>query len=831
MTATTTTSNREGRISIGEVDDYLRSRGVHLRSRLSFEQLLEFWRSMVRQTKGMHSTMAQEVVDRVEAAPALLAEEVDMETVTANMDLIECMLTAVIPPAQQNEAFVGAFRPFSTDLVYATQKFRDYLSGEDGAHKHVQVNMDMESVIQAKIMSAYSMILARFYGRRFEHITPFVFTAQSPADGLDLHFRSEIDPRFMDIKVDGELPQLSDDDIDALMKNSTDLEMWSRLLPLDLFVFSGVSIFAATDVSEQETLSRLKYRLIESDALTNATSFDRLERAVRNIMRRRDLRLGITPFAKDYDTMMMFAGRLGRSLILTDDCGLNCDAFKNSVYQRAYEAGGFVVETDLERLPNRRGTEELLLRAGLRNIAVAPLIHDGKVVGMIELASPNAGDLTSLNTLKLQQLLPMFAVAMKRSVDDLNAQIQQIIKNECTAIHPAVEWRFHRAAVNVLARQPRQDRAVGEMEPIVFEDVYPLYGLSDIRGSSTQRNECIRADLAGQLSLALDVVRAAAAVKPMPIFDELDFRLSRMVDSVIEHLGSGDELSILDYLRSEVEPLFQHLRTYSTRVDDIVRVYYDSLSPELNIVYRKRREFDESVARINDTVGQILEKAQERAQAMFPHYFEKYKSDGVDHGMYIGASLNSEGYFDRMYLKNLRLWQLEAMCEAAVSTDRLRDDLPLPLESAHLILVQDTPLAIRFRVDEKQFDVDGAYNIRYEIIKKRIDKAVVKGSGERLTQPGKIAIVYSQNKEAREYEEYLNYLQSVGTIEPQIESFELEDMQSVSGLRALRVTVSGTQAARSKKNGREQAGKRLRLNGRGARRSTAEVAAETGENP
>ncbi len=830
MTATTTTSNTDRRINIGEVDDYLRSRGVHLRSRLSFEQLLEFWRSLVRQTKGMHSTMAQEVVDRVEAAPALLAEAVDMETVSANMDLIECMLTAVIPPAQQNEAFVGAFRPFSTDLVYATQKFRDYLSGEDGAHKHVQVNMDMESVVQAKIMSAYSMILARFYGRRFEHIAPFVFTAQNPADGLDLHFRSEIDPRFMDIKVDGELPQLSDDDIDALMKNSTDLEMWSRLLPLDLFVFSGVSIFAATDVSEQETLSRLKYRLIESDALTNAASFDRLERAVRNIMRRRDLRLGITPFANDYETMMMFAGRLGRSLILTDDCGLKCDAFKDSVYQRAYEAGGFEVETDLERLPNRRGTEELLLRAGLRNIAVAPLIHDGNVVGMIELASPNGGDLTSLNTLKLRQLLPMFAVAMKRSVDDLNAQIQQIIKNECTAIHPAVEWRFHRAAVNVLARQPGQDRSAGEMEPIVFEGVYPLYGLSDIRGSSTQRNECIRADLAGQLSLALDVVRAAAAVKPMPIFDELDFRLSGMVDSVIEHLGSGDELSILDYLRSEVEPLFQHLRTYSTRVDDIVRVYYDSLSPELNIVYRKRREFDESVARINDTVGQILEKAQERAQAMFPHYFEKYKSDGVDHGMYIGASLNADGYFDRMYLKNLRLWQLEAMCEAAVSTDRLRDDLPLPLESAHLILVQDTPLAIRFRVDEKQFDVDGAYNIRYEIIKKRIDKAVVKSSGERLTQPGKIAIVYSQNKEAREYEEYLHYLQSVGSIEPQIESFELEDMQGVSGLRALRVTVSGTQAARGKLNGREKAGKRLRLNGRGTRRATAEVAAEPGEH-
>jgi len=66
----------------------------------------------------------------------------------------------------------------------------------------------------------------------------------------------------------------------------------------------------------------------------------------------------------------------------------------------------------------------------------------------------------------------------------------------------------------------------------------------------------------------------------------------------------------------------------------------------------------------------------------------------------------------------------------------------VPLETAHLILVQHAPLAIRFRFDEKRFDVDGAYNVRYEVVKRRIDKAVRRGTGERITQPGKIAIVY-----------------------------------------------------------------------------------------
>jgi hypothetical protein len=104
--------------------------------------------------------------------------------------------------------------------------------------------------------------------------------------------------------------------------------------------------------------------------------------------------------------------------------------------------------------------------------------------------------------------------------------------------------------------------------------------------------------------------------------------------------------------------------------------------------------------------------------------------------------------------------------------------------------VQHTPLAIRFRIDEKKFDVDGTYNIRYEIMKKRIDKAIISGTSERLTQPGKIAIVYSQQKEADEYLKYIDYLKGREIITKDVEFLELEEMQGVHGLKALRITVN-----------------------------------------
>ena len=62
-----------------------------------------------------------------------------------------------------------------------------------------------------------------------------------------------------------------------------------------------------------------------------------------------------------------------------------------------------------------------------------------------------------------------------------------------------------------------------EMEDIVFHDVYPLHGSSDIRGSSTARNEAIQGDLIEHLTLAGKVLKKASEFQQLPILDELKF--------------------------------------------------------------------------------------------------------------------------------------------------------------------------------------------------------------------------------------------------------------------------------------------------------------------
>ena len=119
----------------------------------------------------------------------------------------------------------------------------------------------------------------------------------------------------------------------------------------------------------------------------------------------------------------------------------------------------------------------------------------------------------------------------------------------------------------------------------------------------------------------------------------------------------------------------------------------------------------------------------------------------------------------------------------------LKASLPYDLDVTSLILVFSTPITIRFRMDEKRFDIDSSFNVQYEMLKKRIDKATIKDSEERIVQKEKITIVYSNKKEEKEYLNYIKYLQFKQILEPAIEKFEVEETQGVSGLKAIRIKI------------------------------------------
>ncbi len=370
----------------------------------------------------------------------------------------------------------------------------------------------------------------------------------------------------------------------------------------------------------------------------------------------------------------------------------------------------------------------------------------------------------------------------------LNSKVDTVIKKKFTAVQPAVEWRFTEAALNYIVN--KHDKEDVKVERIAFNDVYPLYGAIDIRNSSTERAHAIQLDIIEQLELANKVVKKAQADMPFPLLQEIEFKIEKYIASASDVLKSEEEMSIQDFMTGQVVSIFNHLHSTQPSVKNEVEMYFAALDPQLGMLYHHRKEYEESVSRINDTLARFIDKEQAAAQKVYPHYFERYVTDGLEFNIYMGQSISPRKKFDEIYLRNMKMWQLTVLTKAARATHQLEKELSHLLRTTQLILSFSQPLSILFRTEERKFDVDGAYNIRYEIVKKRIDKVRIRETNERLTQPGKIAIVYTHAKDAVEYSEYIEFLQNKNLLKPGIEQHDLEELQGVIGLKALRVDIN-----------------------------------------
>jgi GAF domain-containing protein len=764
------------------------------RCELSLAPLITFW----TQTSAYHEfgrgPIPGIVREKAREAPELAGSIDDLSVVEKHRAFVDLMMTAMFPPAFWEQEYGAALFPFQLRAFYATPPFRRALMSADGylqgRASFLQAHSVAQTLASARLLLAYQLILERVYGIDLGADIPVIFTAVEAATGLDQHFRLQFDWRFVNVEVRGPKPSLTDAARQRLRTGRVDGDYLRELLPPERFVLRGFMIVKAVDVTDQEVLSSLKRDLIDKDSIVSDSHFQGLQAKLRTFFRRPDLRLGLAAVEGDRVLVLNDASSHEQACIFADSAHHTTAEFTGSVYERACLQNSPLIIDDLQTDPDRTPVEEEMIKSGVRNFICAPLHYQDKLIGTLELVSPHVGDLNATHLPRLQEVLPLFSMAVQRSVEELNSRIQTVINEQYTAIHRTVEWRFRKAVLNGFERQRRTASAVIELEPIVFEGVYPLYGLADIRGSSTQRAHAIQADLLTQLGLARAVLQAASAVRSLPALDELTYRIDSRAVQIERSLSSSDEVGIVAFLQSEVEGLLDHLATFGAGVRERVTAYRSGLDLRLGSVYQQRRLFEESVTRIAESISSYLDLEEQAAQAIFPHYFEKQKTDGVDYQMYVGPALLEDGRVDPLGLRNLRLWQLMVTCGIAVRAHRLRDRLPIPLETTHLILVQHAPLSIRFRFDEKRFDVDGAYNIRYEIMKKRIDKAVVEGTSERVTQPGKVAIIYNQPAEALEYRAYIEYLDSLGYLTGPIESLELGELQGVQGLRALRVQIA-----------------------------------------
>lgn len=752
----------------------------------SLSLLIDYWTKSLVPKSRHWANQFSEIRERLDQAPELCGPVIDFKAIDSHKDLVTQLMSPVFPPALWDGEAIGALVPFTLEPVFVSGEFRRLLLNEDGSFRG-RLNLTPEEFYHARLIRAYLLILGKYYDIEPAVHYPLIRVIDDPVTGLERHFRIDVRFDFVDVGNVNGMRELTKQELATVKENLTNPRVLREILPPEDYDFRGFTVVRAVEVTESEVLSQLGRDLVDQESIFSSSGAHRIERRLRCLFHRPDLHTGLAALQGDHVLLISSSCDRDCECIFMASDHVPVEAFKGSLFATVAADKEIMVIPDLRDLTSLTPVEQEMIDRGYRSLLVAPLTYQGQLVGQLYLKSPRPGDLGQTDILALKRIVPLFSMALKRAVDEFENRIDSIIKERCTAVHPSVEWRFQRAVFEHLERF--RGGEASDLEPIVFRDVFPLYAASDIRGSSEARSRSIQDDLSEHLNLALDVLRCAREAKPLPVLHELTYRVSGQLERIRHTLSTGDDKSVISFLRNDVEPVFTVLAGFGAPVKEAIDRYNAAIDPKVHTVYRKRKDFEESVSRFNERITGYLDREESEAQSIFPHYFDKHQTDGVDYLIYVGASMAENGGFDELYVRNLRLWQIMVACGIAWHTEQLKRDLKVSLDSAHLVLVNHSPLSIRFRFDEKRFDVDGAYDVGHEIIRSRIDKATVKGHGERLTQPGKIAIVYSRAEEEREMRRHIDFLRHEGFLKGSLESLDLDDLPGVQGLRALRVTI------------------------------------------
>lgn len=756
---------------------------------LSFNPFVEHLHERVRTEKTLKSEFYKYVLDKFERDTCI---DLDMHPENAEnyREMLELIYSILTPPILNEKEFFWALStPVPDKIFFSTDAFYEFHTNHHSGLHAVNIGKG-ELFSQRQKRFIYNLILERFYGFSTVTKNELLFAYTDPESNLSRYYNIQTNSQFVNIKLNGELPEINFDTVEPYINDYEGIEKLEEMLPLSNFKFEGFTVITLTDVTLPHALESIRNELV-NHSNKEKEQYSLVLESLKILSENPAIEFGLLPFLTVNNKLIFDTNECSQSVLISS-------AKEFSLAEETF----YAITEDYKQNPRpvffRSLTDEKVLKhpflnvlkqSGIKSYGIFPVYYNKKMAGIMEVYSYEEILLYEKLLSKLQTAIPLIAQLLQNSIDQFAARIESVIKDKFTSLQPSVQWKFNEVAWNYLKKGSKKKKNQ-DIETIVFDNVYPLFGAVDIRNSTIERNSALQEDLKALLTIIMETLTVLKGHIHLPLIDRLIYKCEEWFEKVNGFITTNDELMLDTFLHDEVNPFLNHFRQNYPDERVIIDRYFDALEEENGLSFANRRNLETSMQLVNTSINHYLEQVQEDVQESFPCYFEKFRTDGVEYDIYIGQSIAPDKVFDVLYLKNIRLWQLKSMAEIAKITYGLADQLSRPLQTTQLIFIHSNPIDISFRNDERRFDVEGAYNIRYEVVKKRIDKVLIAGTVERLTQPGKIAMVYFNQPEAAEYQEYIKYLQEQNILTDDLEFLELEELQGVTGLKALRVGVN-----------------------------------------
>ena len=760
---------------------------------LSFKPFISYLKEKKQTEKSLRSRWYDYILQKFLETPEI-ANPVNVEDMPRYSELLDLMYTCLFPSlSDETEVLWALSAPNSDAIFYSTDAFFKRMSPANPDGMYTSASKEEKKAFRKSLRQVKdALVMERIY-----HLQPavkdeIVYSWTDRKTGLPRYYNISIDTRFVEvIQLHQEAPEVISS-VSCLAKNARHMCEMENEINLDNYRFEGFSIVRARNVTQRYSLHKMRSAVLKHEPNDLAGTYTTMISLLKSLCGIGAVEFGLLPLLRVNGKPVSLYSTFQHSIVLTTarKSGLSEAEFYTWIAGYFNNPQPHFIEKGEVVPPDNQGKKQFvdtMFSGNTQVFCLLPVYYHDEIAGVLEMSSDKKDVVTQQLMGNLEAAIPILSQLMHTNQTEFRFALDGMIKNHFTAIQPAVQWRFNEVAWQYLKNQS-EGKALPTLEPIRFEDVFPLYGAVDIRNSTIERNSALYKDMLKQFSTLRDTLEALYSLDPEPVADLL--AEARELEPQTESLLNEHDEAVLNTYLAGANVFIRNLCRRFPEAEPLGGAYLATIDPDSGLVHEHRHALELSIQTINAAVSASLENMQAEIEKKYPAYFEKFRTDGIEYDIYFGQSINPELIFNAEDLGALRMLQIRSMASIVNLVKSQELKMILPLQTTQLIYLNAYSIDISFRTDEKRFDAEGGYNIRYHIIKKRIDKVRVKATGERLTQPGKIAIVYSRKSDEEQFLGYIRELQDEGILLPETEQLALEELQGVTGLKAMRVTVA-----------------------------------------
>jgi len=408
-------------------------------NRISFFKLFETLEKLSNDPDKALAVYARSLLKDLESYPVLRDGFEDKSLLKKHKTLIDRLLRFVMPDALTTNEIKAITSPFGFTPFRFSERFDKLIKGAGP-----NFNFDVKDIDKDLLyIIGCSIILGSYYKWPVDIKRPFYFEIPDKKNKISRHFRLAFNADLTEMIPTSKAPKITKEDYHQLINDFDNIALWKEKFPPNSYIMRGIGIMNLMDVSMDKSAASITSELLNK----SKNSLEMVEQNTRQLLNIPDLKVNFLAF--ENNTFFKAKNDGYSSFLLGDDDILNCEeCFCPDSFNQLLKDHKPLAISDVEHFNSLSNSiiSNNLLASRMKSYLLYPVVYNNNLLGMIEMGSPRKYDLTSATVHKLEDVIPIIAMAANRFREEKKLRLEAIIQTEYTAIHPSVKWRFEEEA-------------------------------------------------------------------------------------------------------------------------------------------------------------------------------------------------------------------------------------------------------------------------------------------------------------------------------------------------------------------------------------------------